>query len=99
MKAKFLVLSSLIFLSGFVGVRPCMAYISWDGGAGPGDTNWNTATNWNPDTVPGSADQAVLKATTGPVVTEPTPTISNISLGGNGGKGFLTVNGGSGSAG
>ncbi len=89
MKTRFLFLTSLIFLSGFVSVCPAATNATWDGGAGTSD--WNTATNWNPDTVPGSNSKAVLKFVTGPIVTTSTPTVSAVSLGGNGGVGILTV--------
>ncbi len=36
--------------------------ITWDGGGGA-DTNWNTATNWSGDAVPGTSDIATFDAT------------------------------------
>jgi len=38
------------------------ADIFWDGGPAGGNSTWLTATNWNPDTVPTAADNAIFEA-------------------------------------
>ena len=88
MKTRFLFLTSLIFLSSFAGV--CSAtYIQWDGGAGTSD--WMTAANWAGDVIPSTADKAGFKTATGAVVSTTVPTFMEMTLGGNGGLGILTV--------
>ncbi len=39
-----------------IAISPCMA-IHFDGGAGAGDPNWNTAANWSDDNVPTAATE------------------------------------------
>ena len=88
MKTRFLFLTSLIFLSSFAGV--CSAtYIQWDGGAGTSD--WMTAANWAGDVIPSTADKAGFKTATGAVVAAAVPTFMQMTLGGPGGVGILTV--------
>src|SRR5205823_8433383 len=38
--------------------RRCLLSVTWDGGGGNSD--WNNPLNWNPDTVPGPQDTAVI---------------------------------------
>jgi len=91
MKTRFLLLTSLVFLSIFVSFCPA-TYIQWDGGAGTSD--WNTAQNWgNNDTIPGPNDKAGFKTATGAVVTTTVPTFMDMTLGGLSG-GILTVQSG-----
>src|SRR5580704_14309007 len=37
---------------------PCMANITWNGGAG----DWNTASDWSSASIPGTADTALIAA-------------------------------------
>ncbi|MDP7449612.1 MAG: hypothetical protein QF689_13555 [Candidatus Latescibacteria bacterium] len=57
-------LCSLLLLVTF---QAQAAVITWDDGAG--DSNWNSALNWDTDTVPGAGDDAVINFGGGLVVT------------------------------
>jgi hypothetical protein len=53
----------LVALTGcFIGSLGSLhaASLDWDNGAGAGNTNWNTATNWSTDIVPVAPDDAVF---------------------------------------
>ncbi len=61
----FLIVSLLMWTSalslwipGWLSRYAYGAAVSWDGGAGT--TDWNTASNWNPDGVPTSADDVTI---------------------------------------
>lgn len=102
---------SLLFASPFTAIAialctlPASAALStWDGGAGTGDTNINTATNWVGDATPtfNSALQGLFQTTTAAnintnVTFGPTTTNPSVAFGGNftmnSGGGALTVYG------
>ncbi|HAT73285.1 MAG TPA: hypothetical protein DCS63_10770, partial [Elusimicrobia bacterium] len=67
------------------------AAITWDGAGG--DTNWYTANNWNPDGVPGSADDITINAAVGVVVNVSSPAINfnTLALGAAGGGTAVTI--------
>jgi hypothetical protein len=68
--------------------------VIWDDQAGDG--NWNTAANWDPNTVPGTAtgQYARIRMTTGPVFNGQTASVYRIYLE-NAANGTLTMNSGS----
>jgi hypothetical protein len=92
MSGKHNFLISLIVLL-IVAAMSSAADFVWDDQAG--DHNWNTATNWNPDTVPPSTsgNYAKILTSTGPILTAgQTATPYRIYL--DGSNGSMTVDGG-----
>jgi hypothetical protein len=67
------------------------AQIVWTNTAGG---NWNAATNWSPNQVPGSADDAVITASgTYAVTLNTSSTVNSLALGGASGQQTLANNG------
>src|SRR5437762_7068224 len=66
----------------FESLEPrCLLSVTWDGGGGNSD--WNNPLNWNPDTVPGQQDTAVIDlAGTFTVALSTDVTIAGLTLGG-----------------
>ncbi len=63
MKMKKLLILAVL-MAGAISTR---AAVLWDGG-GDGLT-WSSATNWNGDFVPGSADHVIINENPGAIVT------------------------------
>ena len=64
--------------------------ITWTNPAGGG---WNTAANWNPNSVPGATDTAIITNAGVTVTLDISPTVGGIILGTNGaGKVTLSLN-------
>jgi sugar lactone lactonase YvrE len=84
-----------LFASGlnsptFLTFRP-IPIISWTNTAGG---NWNVATNWSPNQVPGSADNAVITANGSYTVTlDISPTVGSLTLGGTSGTQTVATTG------
>ena len=72
--AVFFCLSSVLSLLSTVSA----AVVTWDGGGG--DTSWHTANNWNPDGVPGAADDVTINIGANPTITHTTGTTTINSL-------------------
>src|SRR5260370_33664435 len=67
------------------------ATINWTNSAGG---NWSVATNWSPNQVPGSSDNAVITANGSYTVTlDISPTVGSLTLGGNSGTQTLATAG------
>ena len=83
---------SIILLLALCVLTPGHADILvWTNTAGG---NWSDASGWNPNTVPGAADDAVITNTGTYVVTlDVSPTINSLSLGGAGGRQTLAAAG------
>lgn len=64
---------------------------TWTGAT---DNDWNTATNWSGNAVPGAADNAFINLPDGPVVNGIIPDAVNQLRIGNSGNGMLTVENG-----
>ena len=79
-----------LFLSLIWGLaaRVDAASLDWDNGAGVGNTNWNTATNWSTDIVPVAPDDAVFINGTLPpaLINADIPTARDIRFGDDGGR-------------
>ena len=63
-RIKLLIMIGVFFVFGTLGLvhSANAAVVCWDGGGG-GDTNWNTAANWEGNTQPGSGDVATFDST------------------------------------
>src|SRR5689334_7122189 len=65
------------------------APITWTNTSGG---NWNDATNWSPNHVPGSSDDAIITASgTYTVTLDISPTVNSLMLGGNSGQQTLNT--------
>ena len=54
---------------------------TWDNNEGNGDGNWSTGTNWNPEGVPGSSDNAIFDGTsTDPCTVDSAATVASLSI-------------------
>lgn len=105
MKSKsFVIFSSALIATMFASPSTLAALPTWDSGAAAGDTNINTAANWNPDETPTfeSSLQGIFATTTaanininvtfGPTTSTPALAFSsNFTM--NAGGGILTVYG------
>ncbi|MFM1902525.1 MAG: hypothetical protein RLZZ440_425 [Planctomycetota bacterium] len=68
MKTHLFIRASLVTALAFQLLSAEAALYFWDNGAGAGDVNWGTTTNWDPDGVPGPADLAVANNAALPAV-------------------------------
>ena len=82
-----LVLAASLLLA-FAGDYARSATITWTNTAGG---NWNTAANWNSNSVPGSGDIAVITNNAITVTLNTSPTVGGITLGANAGCGGGTI--------
>ncbi len=91
MSSKYNLLVSVVLLLSIAGMSSA-TNIYWDNGGGDG--NWNTATNWNPDGVPGTGttQYARIAMATGPVFTGQTANVYRVYL--EGANGTITMNSG-----
>jgi len=91
MRKSFLLttLTLVLFLAGNVFA----ADVHWDGGAGAGSPNWNVATNWSTDLVPGVADsvKAIMVPGYGPTIANAGAVADTVDVGTWGWEGELTV--------
>jgi len=76
------------FLLAFGGNIAGSATITWTNVAGG---NWNVAANWNPNSVPGAGDTAVITNSSTTVTLNVSPTVGGITLGANAGCGGGTI--------
>ncbi|MBA7607732.1 hypothetical protein ES703_14898 [subsurface metagenome] len=86
---KLIYLVSFVLVLGLVGDVQA-ATVGWEGGL---DHLWSTPANWSGNTLPTSADDAIIDLLPGPTIVNEGAVASKVDVG-SGGIGALTVDGG-----